>query len=51
VTVKGVRIGNWLSIQQAQALLNAPDATTKKDSAIARSSQCYWAAVCGGPPD
>jgi site-specific recombinase XerD len=27
---KGVRVGNWLSVQQAQALLNAPDVTTKK---------------------
>jgi site-specific recombinase XerD len=27
---KGVRVGNWLSIQQAQTLLNAPDASTKK---------------------
>jgi site-specific recombinase XerD len=27
---KGVRVGNWLSIRQAQALLNAPDVTTKK---------------------
>ena len=27
---KGVRMGNWLSLRQAQALLNAPDATTKK---------------------
>src|SRR5262249_14192242 len=27
---KGVRVGNWLSIQQAQGLLNAPDASTKK---------------------
>jgi len=26
----GVRVGNWLSIQQAQKLLNAPDVTTKK---------------------
>src|ERR1022692_2995980 len=26
----GVRVGNWLSLQQAQALLNAPDITTKK---------------------
>jgi len=25
----GVRVGNWLSIQQAQKLLNAPDVTTK----------------------
>src|SRR6266550_2466306 len=30
VKMKGVRVGNWLSVQQAQALLNAPDATTKK---------------------
>jgi len=27
---KGVRVGNWLSIQQAQKLLNAPDISTKK---------------------
>src|ERR1017187_10024365 len=26
----GVRPGNWLSVQQAQKLLNAPDVTTKK---------------------
>ncbi len=26
----GVRVGNWLSLRQAQALLNAPDVTTKK---------------------
>jgi site-specific recombinase XerD len=30
VRMKGVRIGNWLSVQQAQALLNAPDVTTTK---------------------
>src|SRR6185436_16867567 len=30
VKLKGVRLGNWLSPQQAQALLNAPDATTRK---------------------
>src|ERR1700726_4884308 len=30
VRSKGVRVGNWLSVQQAQALLNAPDATTTK---------------------
>jgi hypothetical protein len=28
VASKGVRLGNWLSAKQAQALLNAPDATT-----------------------
>jgi integrase len=27
---KGVRLGNWLTARQAQALLNAPDATTNK---------------------
>ena len=27
---KGVRVGNWLSLQQAQKLLNTPDVTTKK---------------------
>src|ERR1035438_671593 len=26
----GVRVGNWLSVQQAQKLLNAPDVTTTK---------------------
>src|SRR5580693_7806862 len=30
VRMKGVRIGNWLSVQQAHALLNAPDITTTK---------------------
>src|SRR5215469_1317705 len=30
VASKGVRLGNWLSAKQVQALLNAPDATTKK---------------------
>ena len=27
---KGVRVGNWLSVRQAQTLLNAPDVATKK---------------------
>jgi integrase len=30
VAFKGVRLGNWLTAKQAQALLNAPDATTIK---------------------
>src|ERR1700760_2684245 len=30
VRTHGVRVGNWLSLQQAQALLNAPDVATKK---------------------
>jgi site-specific recombinase XerD len=30
VPSKGIRLGNWLSIRQAQALLNTPDVTTTK---------------------
>jgi len=30
VASKGIRLGNWLSIQQAQKLLNTPDVTTTK---------------------
>jgi site-specific recombinase XerD len=30
VASKGVRMGNWLSVKQAQTLLNAPDITTTK---------------------
>jgi integrase len=30
VASKGVRLGNWLTARQAQALLNAPDASTNK---------------------
>jgi site-specific recombinase XerD len=30
VASKGVRLGNWLSIRQAQTLLNTPDASTTK---------------------
>jgi site-specific recombinase XerD len=30
VASKGVRLGNWLSVQQAQKLLNAPNAATTK---------------------
>ena len=30
VASKGVRLGNWLSVRQAQTLLNAPGATTTK---------------------
>jgi integrase/recombinase XerD len=30
VKAKGVRVGNWLSVRQAQTLLNAPDIATKK---------------------
>src|SRR6202049_2877358 len=30
VASKGIRLGNWLSLKQAQALLNAPDIATLK---------------------
>jgi integrase len=30
VRTHGIRVGNWLSLQQAQSLLNAPDIRTKK---------------------
>src|SRR6266478_6590604 len=30
VKMKGVRLGNWLSVKQAQVLLNAPDVSTNK---------------------
>jgi site-specific recombinase XerD len=30
VKSKGVRVGNWLSVRQAQTLLNTPDVSTKK---------------------
>src|SRR5882757_11337669 len=30
VRSQGVRVGNWLSLRQAQSLLNAPDIRTKK---------------------
>src|SRR3974390_1270870 len=30
VASKGVRLGNWLSVKQAQTLLNAPDVATTK---------------------
>src|SRR6266481_4411528 len=37
VKMKGVRVGNWLTVRQAQELLNAPDGTThrgRRDRAI-----------------
>src|ERR1700719_3741633 len=30
VKMKGVRVGNWLSVKQAQTLLNTPDVSTNK---------------------
>jgi hypothetical protein len=49
VRSRGVRLGNLLSMRQAQALLNTPDATTKKGAcATARLSRYFWAAGCDG---
>jgi hypothetical protein len=46
----GVRGGNWLSLKQAQALLNAPDITTTKGlRARSPSSPCCSAARYAGP--
>jgi len=42
----GVRVGNWLSLQQAQALLNTPDVTQKKVSGIGRCLRYYSGAGC-----
>jgi hypothetical protein len=57
VASKGVRLGNWLSVQQAQKLLNAPDATTTKGLRSNRSSDyqqkslaCQVAARAGSRP-
>ena len=40
----GVSVGNWLSVQQAQRLLNAPDVTTRKACGTGRCSPSCWAA-------
>ena len=47
VASKGVRLGNWLTAKQAQALLNAPDATTIKGYGIGRYWPCSWVAGSG----
>jgi hypothetical protein len=45
---KGVRVGNWLSKQQAQKLLNAPNVCTKKGMRDRAMRRCSWAADCAG---
>jgi hypothetical protein len=42
----GIRVGNWLSQRQAQALLSAPDITTIGGFAIAPFSAFFWVAGC-----
>ena len=49
VASKGVRVGNWLSVRQAQTLLNAPDVTTTKGLRDRAILECSSAVACGGP--
>ena len=39
----GVRLGNWLTAEQARQFLHAPSAETLKGNEIARCSQSFWA--------
>jgi site-specific recombinase XerD len=45
----GVRMGNWLSVRQAQALLNAPEVRTKKGLCDEQCLRRRPAAVCAVP--
>ena len=45
----GIRVGNWLSQRQAQALLSAPDISTVRACATAPSWPCFSAAGCDDP--
>ena len=47
VPSKGVRLGNWLTVKQAQALLNAPISRRRRDAATAPFLQRCWAADWG----
>jgi hypothetical protein len=49
VASKGSRLGNWLSVHQAQRLLNAPDATTPKGLQTERLWPYSSGAGSGGP--
>jgi hypothetical protein len=42
----GIRVGNWLSQRQAQALLSAPDITTVSGSATGPFSRYFSGADC-----
>jgi site-specific recombinase XerD len=46
VKMKGVRLGNWLSVAQTQALLNAPNAVTNKGPPRRAVLAVPWAADC-----
>jgi hypothetical protein len=43
----GVRLGNWLTVEQSLALWQAPDGEKLKASEIARFLRCCLPAVCG----
>jgi site-specific recombinase XerC len=43
----GIRVGNWLSQRQAQALLSTPDISSVRGLRDRRFSPCSWAAVSG----
>ena len=45
----GVHVGNWLSLRQAQALLNAPDIRTKKGLRDRECSLRSSGAGCADP--
>jgi hypothetical protein len=45
----GVRVGNWLSLQQAQRLLNTPDVRRRKGCATGRCSLPCSDAGFAGP--
>src|SRR5437667_1764663 len=49
VKSKGVRVGNWLSVRQAQTLLNTQTYPPRRDYATERCSPSCWAAGCGAP--
>jgi hypothetical protein len=42
----GVRLGNWLTAEEARRLWQAPDANTLKGNGTARFSQCCLVAGC-----
>src|ERR1022692_441791 len=49
---QGIRVGNWLSLRQAQALLSAPDITTIKglrDRAIGDEVHRVFNLISGAP--
>ncbi|MGI4828975.1 MAG: hypothetical protein ACRYFU_12405 [Janthinobacterium lividum] len=48
VTRRGTRLGNWLTKEQANDLLNAPDRRPWPASVTAPSSPCSLAAVPAG---